>query len=120
MTPASTYPCAVVRGPVWPFRLKVSPGRISAPSSSAAATRMLVPLAALVKFVVKVLISSRMPSASASAVVNCGGTRTSSGGTARGGGCGRTVRHWPDRAGGGAAGATDEGTDGAVPAEKPQ
>ena len=63
-----------MRGPVWSLRLNVSPGRTSAPSISAAATRMLVPLAALVKFVVKVPISSRMPSASASAVLNSAST----------------------------------------------
>ena len=43
------------------FRLNVSPGITSAPSTSSATTRMFVPLAGLVKSVVKLLISSLMP-----------------------------------------------------------
>jgi len=87
---ASTYPLSAVRGPVAAFRLKVCPGRITAPSTESTAILMFFAAASSPYVVVNVLTGSAMFRARASSVLSVGRAIISGTALSRGAGSSRT------------------------------
>src|SRR5699024_9484655 len=84
MMPDSTKPCAVPRGPVYPFKEKVSPGEITAPLTIWAVNSILRPDSSEYPEVLKSPTTSSNDAFSASSVGNSAGSSSAAASDFRG------------------------------------